>query len=574
MDDEATRYQDELARHGFLHQTLYELVTTLGKARSASDVASAFLPCVMGPLGATSGFVLLRGGPDKDCRVLFRGLKGEDEHLREGCIELLDKIFLPGIVARQSEPVPVILHGAHLSREFLLPPGTLVVMGVNVAEDLRAVVGFGSRLSGGDYDEEELRLLESATRHLATALARAHQEDRVTRLNADLERQNERLARSLGRMEEASDRLARQSYRMETLYASAMELSAASNVSALVDAFLLQCLGALATAGGYAALFDDRLESPSFTARGLSQEDQARLASKEGRTALLGLFVALKDRLPRQMESRLVEDRMTLAAAPGSPTLAVLFAVDESFRGLLCLGRRLTGEPLDEEERHLLTSLTTTFLVCLGRVRAYEELRRLNEDLAERNEILRQTIADLKSARAQIDLLSEARDRVVAMVRSGLSRADRLSVLDLCAIFLISGALALLFNFANPGGIPILPSLLFEEPPPALFAPQAAASLKADGAVLLDARPEEFFRERRLGGAMNAPATLFDFVYAMRLAELDPERPIIVYGRTVSMRYDAEVASRLAGLGHARVFVLDGDFPDWASAGLTVEEGL
>ncbi len=573
MDDEAPRFKDALARHCFLHQTLYELVSALGRARSVSEVASEFLPCVMGPLGATSGFVLLRGGAENDCRVLFRGLAGEDQHLREGCLELLHKIFPPGMPTRPGDPLPVVLHGSHLAREFLLPPGTLVVMGANAADDLQAVVGFGPRLTGEDYGEEELRLLESAARHLALALSRARQEERINGLNQDLERQNERLARSLNRMEEAGDRLARQSYRMETLYASAMELSAAPDITRLVDAFLLQCLGALSTAGGFAAVFDDRHDSPFLTARGLSPADLDRLASPQGRSALLGLFVAMKDRLPRHMESRLVEDPEALSEMPGLPTLVVLFAVDETCRGVLCLGRRLSGTPLDDEDRQLAASLTATFLVCLERTRAYEELRRLNNDLAERNEILRLTIADLKSARVQIDLLSEARDRVLSLVRSGLSRADRLSFVDLCTIVLVSSLLALLFNFANPSGIPVLPPLLFSDPPPTVSAPAARGRLAVQNAVLVDARPEEFFRELRLAGALNVPATLFDFVYAMRLADLDPERPVIVYGNTVSMRYDAQVAGRLSDLGHMQVFVLDGDFADWTASGLTVEKG-
>jgi len=572
MEETARRYQEKLTRQGFLHQTLYELVTALGQAHTVPEVVSFFLPCVMGPLGATSGFVLLRGD-GKDCRVVFRGLEGDDIHLREGCLELLDKVFPPEAGVRQEGPLPVVLHGSHLAREFLLPPGTLVVMGVNVAEGLRAVVGFGPRLTDEEYGEEELKLLESAAGHLALALARAHQQDRITGLNVDLERQNERLARSLKRMEEASDRLARQSYRLETLFTSALEMSGVSDAAQLSSAYLLQTLGALSSAEGFVAVFDDKHDSPLLTIRGVEEHVETQLASPDGRNALLGLFVSLKDRLPRNMESRLIEDAESLAAIPGQPALAVIFAVDETCRGVLGIGKRIAAVPLDEEGKRLAVSLATTFLVCLERARAYEEQRRLNDDLAERNEILSQTISDLRSARVQIDLLSEARDRIVSMVGRGLARADRFSLSDLGVIALISILLALLFNFANPGGIPLLPRLLFEERPP-VMSPTEVRNIIADGtAILVDARPEEFYRERRLYGALNAPAGLFDFVYAMRLAELDPEQPVIVYGRTISMLYDADVASKLTALGHSQVHLLVGDFPEWVEAGLAVEDG-
>lgn len=573
MEETARRSQEELTRQCFLHQTLYELVSTLDRSKGIAEISTAFLPCVMGPLGATSGFVLLRGARQGECKVLFRGVAGEDQHLREGCLELLGKVFPPGVNVRSGEFLPVVLHGSHLAHEFLLPPGTLVLMGVNVADGLQAVVGFGPRLTDAGYGEEELKLLETATRHLALALSRAHQEERITGLNTDLERQNERLARSLKRMEEAGDRLARQSYRMETLYSSALEMSGITDAERLTEIYLLQTLGVLSATEGFAAIFDDRHEAPFFALRGLKGDQAARLSGKEGRSALLGLFVSLKDRLPRHMESRVIEDGGALGAIPGGPEAAVLFAVDESCRGVLCVGRRLSSEPLGEEERQLVGSLATTFLVCLERARAHEKLRHLNEDLAERNEELSKTIADLKSARVQIDLLSETRDRIVSLVRKGLSRADRLSMLDLGAIATVSCLLALLFNFANPSGIPLLPRLLFEERPSGIAPSAARDSLVGRTGVLVDARPEEFFRERRLHGALNSPAGLFDFIYAMRLAELDPDQPIIVYGRTVSMLYDAEVALKLRDLGHSEVYILDGDFPDWEAAGMAVEEG-
>ncbi len=138
-------------------------------------------------------------------------------------------------------------------------------------------------------------------------------------------------------------------------------------------------------------------------------------------------------------------------------------------------------------------------------------------------------------------------------------------------IFLVSISLAVLFNVSNPGGIPLAPRPLLEPAPNSIAALEAAALVASGEAVLLDARPPEFFNEQRISGALNAPAGLFDFVYAMRLADVDPDAPIIIYGRTVSMLYDAEVALKLGDLGHHAVYVLKGDFEDWHAAGLAVE---
>jgi hypothetical protein len=57
------------------------------------------------------------------------------------------------------------------------------------------------------------------------------------------------------------------------------------------------------------------------------------------------------------------------------------------------------------------------------------------------------------------------------------------------------------------------------------------------------------------------PAQLFDLVYMMQMASEDPERPIVVFGRSVSRRYDLMVARRFLGRDHERVYVVTGVRP-------------
>ncbi len=71
-------------------------------------------------------------------------------------------------------------------------------------------------------------------------------------------------------------------------------------------------------------------------------------------------------------------------------------------------------------------------------------------------------------------------------------------------------------------------------------------------------------------GAINLPKEMFSFVYSMKLSELAPEVPIIVYGRTFSRRYDEGVARELAELGHETVMVLDGGLGGWEESGYEV----
>jgi 3-mercaptopyruvate sulfurtransferase SseA len=57
----------------------------------------------------------------------------------------------------------------------------------------------------------------------------------------------------------------------------------------------------------------------------------------------------------------------------------------------------------------------------------------------------------------------------------------------------------------------------------------------------------------------------------MRFNRLDPEQALVVYGRTISRRYDEEIAYRLKDRGHSNVLVLTGGMGRWQSKGLVTE---
>lgn len=563
---------DELARAHFQSRTLYELLCELDRAEDASELVRIFLPFAMGSLGVVSGFVVLRGLDENACGVEFRGLQGDDARLREGCLELLDKIFPPGETQKIDDILPVVLQGPHLAREFLLPPGTCLLLGMVVARNIRAVLGFGPRLTSDHYGDEELWLLQSMARHFALALRRGHDARRIRALNENLSRQNVELEKSLAAMETARGTADHQAFLLGSLFQAAKDMSACVDAESLGAAFLLHAMGAESSPGGFVATFDEHSGVEQLTTRGMSPADEALLASPEGRKTLLGLFVAQKDRLPRHMEAQEVADPALLEHLPGPPAQVLLFALDAECRGVMALLPRLSPGAPGEGDRNLLSSMTATYLSALGRTRAHEDLARLNRDLEATNAELRTTIEELRSARVEISLLAEARDRILDLARRGFSRAGRIAPADFTLIFLVSISLAVLFNISNPGGIPLAPRPLLEPAPTSISAQDTAALLASGEAVLLDARPPEFFNEQRITGALNAPAGLFDFVYAMRLADVDPDAPIIVYGRTVSMLYDAEVALKLGDLGHHAVYVLKGDFDGWRVAGLPVED--
>ncbi|CAG0957173.1 partial thiosulfate sulfurtransferase, partial [Anaerolineae bacterium] len=89
-------------------------------------------------------------------------------------------------------------------------------------------------------------------------------------------------------------------------------------------------------------------------------------------------------------------------------------------------------------------------------------------------------------------------------------------------------------------------------------------------AVLVDARPPELFQQKHLPDAINIPAALFDILYPMKLGRmLKPEQTVLVYGRTISKRYDDDVAQRLLQR-HEHIKVVEGGMGAWEEKGLPV----
>ena len=90
--------------------------------------------------------------------------------------------------------------------------------------------------------------------------------------------------------------------------------------------------------------------------------------------------------------------------------------------------------------------------------------------------------------------------------------------------------------------------------------------------LIVDAMPMNFYQKRHVKGAISMPLVLFDIVYMMTFEEEDKDRPIVVYGRTISKIYDLELAAKLVNRGYRNVKILEGGLSAWKNEGYPVEE--
>ncbi|MBI4775122.1 MAG: rhodanese-like domain-containing protein, partial [Deltaproteobacteria bacterium] len=125
-------------------------------------------------------------------------------------------------------------------------------------------------------------------------------------------------------------------------------------------------------------------------------------------------------------------------------------------------------------------------------------------------------------------------------------------------------------NLSNPSGLTLTPESWSGEALSRISPEEAHALWDTGEAVFVDARPEYFFEEEHIEKALNIPMTIFDIAYMMGLSQVDPEKPIVVYGSTVSRLYDDSVARQLILRGHTNVKLLKGGLSAWKKNGFAV----
>lgn len=161
-------------------------------------------------------------------------------------------------------------------------------------------------------------------------------------------------------------------------------------------------------------------------------------------------------------------------------------------------------------------------------------------------------------------------DQMLEMEKSRWYQPAKLTILDFVLIIGISLLCALVFNGSNPNGVALFPQIAVHADISYIDPQDAVQKHAASSVVFVDARPTIFFDQSHIAGAVNIPLSVFDIMYMMKLQAEDKNRPVIVYGRTVSRRYDVDVANKLYLRGHKQVRVLDSGMSAWEKKGYPV----
>jgi rhodanese-related sulfurtransferase len=566
--ESASRAQSELDTRVFHLKILYETACELSEFTQPRRIMETYLLTAMGIFGFARGLAILFNTRTQQGHMVHRGLGGPDA---EACERNLARIAAHCLNEGLPPPQAVIATPAPAGASGLLPADTTVVLKQSVHQDFAVLAAFGTRLCGQPLVDADATTLLNLTGTMTGALAHTLFDRHIEHLSAGLMRQSADLQNALQQAEHSRANLDRRIFHLQTLYEFTGELSPVIATEKLLETFLLTAMGTFGASAGTVLLCDRKNRKVRCFRRGGPQGCEWSL--EEAEKLLYRGFQATEARRLDPMSVGFIVDPQSVFSASAigfSVHSAALFTVDDTLLGFTALGAPLGRPGLDADERELLRGLTANLMVFLKNARAFETIQALNEDLRLTNTDLRRTIADLTEARHQIRILELAKSRLKQLIQREIERGGRLRPADVLLVLVTSAVLALVFNFSSPNGIPVLPESVFQEPAPRIDALTAHQMASRGEAVLVDARPAELFEQKHLPEAVSLPAALFDILYPMKLGRmLKPEQTVLVYGRTISRRYDDDVAQKLLQR-HENIRVLEEGVQGWEAKGLPV----
>lgn len=570
VEDPAPR-GSELDRKELHLRTLCELSRGLAGLIHPKKILETFLLSVMGPMGIVQGLAAIFSPQSHEVTLSHRGVMPDAVEAFRGNLP-----HLHGKILQEGEGAPYVPHvrrrppGPSGEMDFH-PNGIALLIHWSMGEGFHGFLGLGETLSEMPYSDEDLEILLSFTYVLVGALSQSLHSVSIQQLNARLQRQNLDLHSALNEEKKTRTELDRRVFFLKTLSDLNKELGPLVRTEQLLETFLLETMGALGLQSAFVLLYDREMESVRFHVRGA--KPPAHLDAPAVSSLLYKCFEASEERrlAPMSHTPITVPELLQDVGLGGGTENAFLFLMDQALIGVAGFGPTIRNAALDEEEYALLRHMLTSFLTHLKISESFEKIEQLNEDLVQRNDDLTQTIAELREAKHTIALLERARAHIKAMVEREMARAGKMRPLDFVFIVLVAASLGILFNLTNPNAIPLFPASLTQSGVEEIDVDTGRSLLDSGSAVLVDARPKEMFDRKHIRGAVSVPLALFDILYVMKLSSLDYEKPVIVYGRTVSRQYDKEMVYLLKRKDHDKVMVLSGGLKAWDAKGYEVE---
>lgn len=203
-------------------------------------------------------------------------------------------------------------------------------------------------------------------------------------------------------------------YYLRTLYDVSNELFGTVQFDAILHNFTLMTMGNFGVPQAFIMTCDPAAKNVShLVSVGFDEEEKAKIKGEACE------FLAPNG------TCNLKEGFFGSSAETGLPSdlvLAVPFQINDELIGLLGLGQKLTEEPYTREDKELLGTLVNNLVVALKNALSFEEIKRLNEELTQKNIELEEALKKLQAAIRKVELLESIKANLCKFVPATVTR--------------------------------------------------------------------------------------------------------------------------------------------------------
>jgi class 3 adenylate cyclase/transcriptional regulator with GAF, ATPase, and Fis domain len=188
---------------------------------------------------------------------------------------------------------------------------------------------------------------------------------------------------------ESSQETLRNVHHLRTLYDVSKELFGTTDAEAVLRNFLLLTMGNFGVPSGFILTQEDTSRNVRhFVSIGFQDTDH-QLLKKEAQEILQDMITS----------NGLKESKAYLNPETFHVDMACIvpFIVDGECSALLGLGPKLTNQPFTQDDLDVLSTLINNVVVALNNANAFQDIRRLNEDLEKKSNQLDRRVFHLKT---------------------------------------------------------------------------------------------------------------------------------------------------------------------------------
>ena len=212
----------------------------------------------------------------------------------------------------------------------------------------------------------------------------------------------------------AKAELDRQAFHLKTLYDVSKDIFGTVDCDAILKNFLLMITGNFGVIEGFILTQDvSSKEITHFVSVGFKDDERTLLS--QGGTQLLKDW----NRKETVLEGHTLEG---LRVLPQTVASVLPFRVDETCTGLLGLGSKIVQEPYSNDDNNLLITLVNNLVISLTNARSFEDIKRLNQDLQEKNVQLEKALTELQAAMRKVELLESIKANLSKFVPTAVTR--------------------------------------------------------------------------------------------------------------------------------------------------------